>query len=104
MPIEGRRPRECVDVFRAHLSQLIAQTVTQRYMIGGIGDPERADTPMFLGFLMGDEFVRVPLETTNHGRLWFFLSQAVSAVKVGSRYRLTTRQYYYSLHGEARPD
>jgi hypothetical protein len=94
VPIIERTPRECFNVFTAHLRGLVASTVTQRHPIGEV--PAR--TRLVVGF-REEAPIAVPIDTA-FGRLYFYLGQALEAVPEGSDYRLTTRQYWYRLQHE----
>lgn len=94
MAITGRSPREGFDVFTAHISGLVAATVTAREPLLPV---EREDK-MALSF-RGHQQAAVPIET-RFGRLHFYLGHSVQAMPADSGYRLWTTQYWYRIqHG-----
>ena len=96
MPIVERTPRACFDVFTNHVSRLVAATITDRYPILSIP----TETKLKLSFRSGSE-VAAPIETARHGRLFFYLGQALEAVPEDDGFRLQTRQYWYRIQEDS---
>lgn len=93
MPITGRTSAECFIRFETHVRELVAATVTTRHPVQRrfvTGEPR-----MTLSF-MEQQPIAVPIKT-RLGRLYFYLGQALEAVKEGKRFRLRTRQYWYRI-------
>lgn len=97
MPIVGRTPHECFDIFSDHLRRLVAQTVTPRYPLQAIPTA----TKTVISF-REEQPLAIPIET-RFGRLHFYLGQALEAFPLdeGGGYRLSTMQYWYRLQESA---
>ena len=96
VPILGRTPQECFDVFSEHVSQLVAATISDRHPI----IPLQTEKQLLSLSFREQTAIAVPIETRDHGRLHFYLGQLLEAVDARDGYRLTTKQYWYRLQLE----
>jgi hypothetical protein len=91
MPIIEKTPRACFKRFREHVAELVAATLTATRTIICAGD----DQFQTLGF---DQTGMIPIDTSAHGSLYFYLGQSLEAVQEKRRrFRLRTHQYWYRL-------
>lgn len=95
MPIVERTPRDCFNVFVAHMRGLVASTITSRYPLAELPSGHR----MTLSF-REERPIAVPIDT-KYGRLHFYLGQSLEAVEDPEGYRLRTRQYWYRIQMDA---
>lgn len=95
MPIEARTPKECFDAFRDHVAELLANTVSRRYLLRSVA-VEDAPERRRLSFWQQDRAIAIPI-VTDIGRLHFFCSQVLGVVEHGRHYRLRTLAYAYRL-------
>lgn len=97
MPILGRSPEECFKEFRKHVGQLVAATLDKRSPVSG---KQIGDTNFTWSFSDG---AAVALSTKAHGKIFVYLSQALTAEKEQNQYRLRTAQYWYRVQATADP-
>lgn len=98
MPIVEKTARGCFDVFADHIRKLVASTISDNAYVQLNRFNDRG--MLALAKPNGD---CVPLNTSSHGRLYFYAGQALEAVADGDKYRLQTVQYWYKLQETASP-
>ena len=99
MPITGRKPWDCYEHFRAHVAELISDTLTQRFPLHVT---ESIDS-YTLSFRDHTGPITVPLDTT-FGRLYFYFAHALRAPREGTKFVLHTHGYWYRLHARPGPN
>ncbi len=92
MPITGRTPEECFDVFTGHVRPLVTDCLPTDFPL--IAKRVGASR-MTLSFRQGKE-VAAPVDS-EYGRIHVSLAQALEAVQEGERYRLSTVSYWYRI-------
>jgi hypothetical protein len=95
VPITGRTAAICASTFRDYVAWLIGQTICDDpVLLVGLG------ARYMVSFRSGGQPIAVPIETREHGRLFFSASQVLEAFQPeGKRaeYQLRTLAYEYRL-------
>lgn len=100
--IRSRTPNDCFDQFVTHVGSLVGKMLSNRYPVLCPRPPKRSPQDRRTLSLKNPEHDdAIPLATRDHGRIYFYLAQELSAQPDGAGHRLRTEKYWYKLFAQS---
>lgn len=103
MAIARRTADDCFDAFLGHVRQLVGDVLTRRYPMLCPRPPKgRRQNVRTLSFANAVHDHAVPLDTRDHGTVYLYLAQELTAKQEGGQdFVLRTQRYWYKLYGKS---